>query len=478
MAVDWLLTLAERAKSPAKFDCLKTPTVLGLESFELSTFHIITLTIFICAIIHTLSVNQIHRWARNLEIHQNPKKDSNGLHRRIGVQLLYFLSEVEIVFAFWTIPLFFVIALGFNFHTALEYFNTRDYTESLFVVIVMCLSSTRAIVLAAETLLRKIANLLGGSLSAWWMTLLTLGPLLGSFITEIGAMALCALLLSRQFYEYRPSNQLAYATLGLLFVNISIGSVLTTFASPAILILSHCWGWNTFFMLSNFGWKAVLGIILSNTIYWIYFRKQLQELNQRKILLSKIQIPTPEEPQNAIPPWITFAHIFTLALVVITSHYPAIFFGIFLFFLGFHHATRFYQYPIRLSRPLLIGLFLAGLIIHGGLQGWWVVDLLERLKPIGVMGVSILLTAFNDNTSISYLSTLVPSWGEAFQYAIFTGVIAGGGLTVIGNAPNPAGFAILGRYFNQGISPIKLFLSAALPTAILYIIYFLTGPFF
>ena len=366
----------------------------------------------------------------------------------------------------------------FDFHTALEYFNTRDYTESLFVVIVMCLSSTRAIVLAAETLLRKIANLLGGSLSAWWMTLLTLGPLLGSFITEIGAMALCALLLSRQFYEYRPSNQLAYATLGLLFVNISIGSVLTTFASPAILILSHCWGWNTFFMLSNFGWKAVLGIILSNTIYWIYFRKQLQELNQRKILLSKIQIPTPEEPQNAIPPWITFAHIFTLALVVITSHYPAIFFGIFLFFLGFHHATRFYQYPIRLSRPLLIGLFLAGLIIHGGLQGWWVVDLLERLKPIGVMGVSILLTAFNDNTSISYLSTLVPSWGEAFQYAIFTGVIAGGGLTVIGNAPNPAGFAILGRYFNQGISPIKLFLSAALPTAILYIIYFLTGPFF
>jgi hypothetical protein len=253
---------------------------------------------------------------------------------------------------------------------------------------------------------------------------------------------------------------------------------LTTFASPAILILSHCWGWNTLFMMSNFGWKAIVGILISNTLYWYYFRKQLQELNQRKILLSKIQIPTPDEPHNVIPAWITFAHIFTLALVVITSHYPAIFFGIFLFFLGFHHATRVYQYPIRLSRPLLIGLFLAGLIIHGGLQGWWVVELLERLSPLGVMGVSILLTAFNDNTSISYLSTLVPSWGEAFQYAIFTGVVAGGGLTVIGNAPNPAGFAILGRYFNQGISPVKLFFSAAVPTAILYVIFFLTGPFF
>jgi hypothetical protein len=478
MALDWLLALAERAKTPAKFDCLKTPTVLGLESFEFSSFHIITLVIFICAVIHTLSVNHIHKWARNIEIHQSPKRDQNGLHRRFGVQLLYFLSEVEVVFAFWTIPLFFVIAFGLNFHTALDYFNTRDYTEPLFVVIVMCLSSTRAIVLAAESLLRKIANFFGGSLSAWWLTILTLGPLLGSFITEIGAMALCALLLSRQFYEYRPSPKLAYATLGLLFVNISIGSVLTAFASPAILILSHCWGWNSLFMMTHFGWKAVLGIVLSNTIYWTYFRKQFRELDQHKILLSKIQIPTPEEPQNIIPVWITIIHIFTLALVVITSHYPAIFFGIFLFFLGFHQATRLYQYPIHLTRPLLIGLFLAGLIIHGGLQGWWVVKLLDDLPPIGVMGVSILLTAFNDNTSISYLSTLVPSWGAAFQYAIFTGVVAGGGLTVIGNAPNPAGFAILGRYFNQGISPIKLFLSAALPTLILYIIYFLTGPFF
>lgn len=478
MAVDWLLTLAERAKTPAKFDCLKTPTVLGLESFEFSTFHVVTLIIFICAIVHTLSVNHIHRWARNIEIYQQPKKNKNGLQRSVGVQLLYFLSEIEVVFAFWAIPLFFLIALNFNFYTALEYFNTRDYTEPFFIVIVMCLSSTRPIVLVAESLLRKIANMLGGSLSAWWMTLLTLGPLLGSLITEIGAMALCALLLARQFYEYRPSSQLAYATLGLLFVNISIGCVLTTFASPAILILAHCWKWNTLFMMSAFGWKALVGILLSNTLYWLYFRKQFCVLNQRKILLSKIQTPTPEEPSTTIPAWIMFVHIITLAFIVSTSHYPAIFFGIFLFFIGFHQATRCYQYPIRLTRPLLIGLFLAGLVIHGGLQGWWVVELLERLSPLGVMGVSILLTAFNDNTSLSYLATLVPSWGEAFQYAIFTGVVAGGGLTVIGNAPNPAGFAILGRYFDQGISPAKLFLSAALPTAILYIIFFLTGPFF
>ncbi|MBF8263876.1 MAG: hypothetical protein HW387_1541 [Parachlamydiales bacterium] len=473
MTPDWLLSLAERVKSPAKFDCLKTDTVLGLEDFDFSFFHLVTLIIFICAIIHTLSVNWIHKWARNIEIYQKPHREQRGL----WVQTLYFLSEVEIVFAFWAIPLIIAIALSFGTRTAFEYINTRDYTEPLFVVVIMCLSSTRPIVQVAETVLRRIANWLGGSLSAWWYTLLTLGPLLGSFITEIGAMAVCALLLSRQFYEYRPSPQLAYATLGLLFVNISIGSVLTTFASPAVLILAHCWHWNTLYMLVAFGWKAILGILLSNTLYWYYFRKEFGELNLKKNLVSRIHTPRPNDPETLVPGWVVMVHVITVAFIVMTSHYPAIFIGAFLFFLGFHQATRSHQYPVHLTRPLLIGLFLAGLVIHGGLQGWWVVELLERFTPLGVLGFSIVLTAFNDNTSISYLATLVPSWGEAFKYAIFSGVVAGGGLTVIANAPNPAGFAILGRHFDQGISPIKLFLSAAIPTFILYVIFFATGPF-
>jgi hypothetical protein len=478
MNVDWFLSLAERAKPPTRLDCLKTPQVLGLESFEFSLFHIATLLIFVCAIIHTLSVNKIHNWARRLEIAQQPERDRQNLPRSLAVQALYFLSEVEIVFAFWAIPLFIAIAIGFGCRPALEYFNTRDYTEPLFVVVIMCLSSTRPIVNVAESVLRKIAQRLGGSLSAWWYTLLTLGPLLGSFITEIGAMALCALLLARQFYEFRPSPKLAYATLGLLFVNISIGGVLTDFASPAVLILAHCWNWDSLYMMTLFGWKAVIGIALSNGIYWYYFRKEFVELDKRKNLQSLIQTPQVDEPEKSVPLWITLIHIFTIVVIVITSHYPAIFIGIFLFFLGFHQATKAFQYPIHLARPLLIGLFLAGLVIHGGLQGWWVVDLLERLTPIGVLGFSVILTAFNDNTAISYLSTLVPLWGDAFKYALFSGVVAGGGLTVIGNAPNPAGYVILGKYFDQGISPVKLFLAAFIPTFILYIIYFVTGPFF
>lgn len=464
------------SKRATKFDCLKTNDVLGLEGFEFSTFHLLALVLFIIAIIHTFSTNAIRRFARKMEMHV-PKRDKS-VKRAIWIQFLYFFAEVEVVFALWAIPLFLIIAVMHGWYTALEYLNTRDFTEPLFVVVIMALTSTRPIVHLAEIMLRKIAHFLGGSLSAWWYTLLTLGPLLGSLITETGAMALSALLLSRQFYAYKPSSKLCYATIGLLFVNISVGGVLTDFASPAVLVLAHCWHWNTAYMLVNFGWKAALGIILSNALYWFYFRNELSELGRRKAILSNVQTPNPEEPDSPVPFWITLIHVLVIVWIVMISHYPAVFIGSFLFFLGFHQATRHHQYAIRLSRPLLVGLFLAGLVIHGGLQGWWVVPLLRSLTPLGVLGVSILLTGFTDNTGISYLATLVPHWGDAYKYAVFTGVIAGGGLTVIANAPNPAGYVLLGKHFPDGISPLKLFLAAALPTFILYLIYFITGPFF
>jgi hypothetical protein len=476
--MEGFLSLVERVKAHGKFDCLKTPTVLELESFDFSFFHVIALVLFVCAILHTLSVNTIHTWARKLELRQKPLRIGKRRLRGLGVQCLYFLAEVELAFAIWAIPLFLIIVCTFGWHVAVEYINTRDYTEPLFIVVIMCLVATRPIVHLAEQLLRSFAKMLGGSLSAWWYTLLTLGPLLGSFVTEIGAMALCSLLLSRQFYEYGPSRALSYATLGLLFVNISVGGVLTDFASPAVLILAHCWKWSSFSMVTLFGWKAAIGIALSNAMYWCYFRKEFALLQHKRELRNRIQTPRPDEPTTRFPIWVTGIHLVTIFWIVLTSHYPALFIGGFLFFLGFHQATRHYQYPIRLMRPLLIGLFLAGLVVHGGLQGWWVVRLLEHLSPLGVLGVSILLTGFNDNAAISYLATLIPSWGEAFKYALFSGVIAGGGLTVIANAPNPAGYVLLRRHFENGISSYKLFIAAALPTFILYLIYILTGPFF
>ncbi len=459
-------------KNPEKFDCLKSSGVLQLEELSVTPFHVVTLIVFLCAIFHILSVHKIHRWARLLELRRNRKKIRNG-GRDLWIQMCYFLSEVELVFGIWAVPLLIVMSSFYNFRTALEYINTRDYTEALFVVVIMSLASTRPIIHLAETMLHRIANRLGGSLSAWWFTLLTLGPILGSLITEAAAMALSALLLSRQFYEVRPSSKLAYATLGLLFVNISVGGVMTSFASPAVLILSHAWHWNTMDMFLNFGWKAVLGILIANGVYWFYFRKEFYKLELR---LRLAPITRDEETRLEVPTWVTLVHIAFISLIVGASHYPAIFIATFLFFLGFHHATRHYQYSLKMARPMLVGFFLAGLVIHGGVQGWWVVSILQDLTPHFVMGAAIFLTAFNDNTAISYLSTLVPGWGDVFKYAIFTGVIAGGGLTVIGNAPNPAGFQILRRHFEDGISPIKLFQAAAIPTLILYLIFYLFGP--
>lgn len=463
---------AEIARNTEKFDCLKSSKVLQLETLSLTEFHWVSLFIFIASVLHILSVHRIHRWARLLELKQS-HKERKGMGRHVGIQFCYFLSEVELIFGLWAIPLLIAVSYFYGWNTALEYINTRDYTEALFVVVIMSLAATRPIIRLAEIVLRCIANRLGGSLSAWWFTLLTLGPILGSLITEAAAMTLSALLLSRRFFEARPSPSLAYATLALLFVNISVGGVMTSFASPAVLILSHAWQWDTLDMFVNFGWKAALGILIGNGVYWLYFRKEFLRMERHFLQIA----PSPEgDTHGEVPHWITLVHVLFIMLIVMTSHYPAIFIAAFLFFMGFHHATRHFQYSLKMTRPLLVGFFLAGLVIHGGVQGWWVVSVLKDLTPRYVLGASIFLTAFNDNTAVAYLSTLVPGWDDIFKYAIFTGVIAGGGLTVIGNAPNPAGFQILRRHFQDGISPIRLFQAAAIPTLILYLIFYLFGP--
>jgi hypothetical protein len=91
---------------------------------------------------------------------------------------------------------------------------------------------------------------------------------------------------------------------------------------------------------------------------------------------------------------------------------------------------------------------------------------LSRLSADGLFWGATVLTAFNDNALITYLATLVPDLGEAFKVAIVEGAVTGGGLTVIANAPNPAGQALLGRFFEGSVSPARLAAAAAVPTLI------------
>jgi Na+/H+ antiporter NhaD/arsenite permease-like protein len=156
---------------------------------------------------------------------------------------------------------------------------------------------------------------------------------------------------------------------------------------------------------------------------------------------------------------------------IVNAHHPALFVAGLLFFLGFASVTEDYQNNINLKAPLLVGFFLGGLVTHGGVQGWWIEPVLGGLSEFPLMLTSTVLTAFNDNAAITYLSTLVPGFTDGMKYAVVAGAVTGGGLTVIANAPNPAGQAILKGHFDEGVSPAGLFKAAIVPTIILFIIF-------
>jgi Na+/H+ antiporter NhaD/arsenite permease-like protein len=444
-------------------------SIIELEEEAANPFRVLALLIFVLAIIHTLVAHRFAALSERVAARHSEMQNRRGRKRTVSfmAEILHFLGEVEVVFAFWAIPLFFLICFFYNWSTAVNYLNNRLFIEPMFVVVVMSLVSTRPILRLAEGSLWLVAQAFGGSIAAWWLSILTIGPILGAFITEVGAMTICALILMRQFYNYSPGKKLAYGTLGLLFVNISVGGLLTNFASPPVLIVSRAWDWSSSYMFFTFGWKALIGIVAANIVYYLYFRKELHLLEKVKKERGNV-----DEAHAPIPFWIMVVHIFFLVWMVINSHYPAIFIGAFLLFLGFHQATAHHQESVQLKRPLLVGMFLAGLIIHGGLQGWWIEPILSNLGYESMMFVSMALTPFNDNAAITYLASLIPHLDDTLKYAVVAGVVAGGGLTVIANAPNPAGQALLKKYFKKGISPLYLFFGAFVPTLILYLIFY------
>jgi len=272
-------------------------------------------------------------------------------------------------------------------------------------------------------------------------------------------MIICALLLSRRVLDLGPSNRLRYATLGLLFVNVSVGGTLTHFAAPPVLIVAARFGWDLAYMATHFGWKAVIGIAVANGAFALALRRELLALSPRAGLV--------EPARRRIPPVVVLVHLGFLALTVAGAHTPALFLGGFLFFLAFHAATAPYQDPMDLRSPLLVGFFLAGLVVHGALQGWWIEPVLGRLSELPLFLGAVGLTAFNDNAAITYLASLVPEFGDAARYAVVAGAVTGGGLTVIANAPNPAGQAALAKHFPEGVSPLGLLAGAAFPTVVM-----------
>lgn len=428
--------------------------------------------IFALAVLHTFVASRFTAAAHRMQERYDDSCRARNIapHPSVGAEILHFLGEIEVVFGLWGLPLLVAILFTHGWSTATHYVNnTVNYTEPLFVIVIMALASTRPIIGLAESSLRALARIGNGTPAAWWFVILTIAPLLGSFITEPAAMTIAALLLARQFFDLHPSSRLKYGTLGLLFVNVSIGGTLTHFAAPPVLMVSRVWEWDTPFMLMHFGWRAASAIFLSTTLYFVAFRSELTSLAARKPV-PEIEVADEEAPSNQallpVPAWITLVHVGFMAWTVMNAHYPALFVAGFLFFLGFARATAAYQSQLDMKTPMLVGFFLAGLVIHGGLQGWWIAPVLSSLSETGLFWGATILTAFNDNALITLLSTLVPNLSESLKAAVVEGAVTGGGLTVIANAPNPAGQALLARFFGDGVSPAKLFAAAIVPTLI------------
>ena len=153
------------------------------------------------------------------------------------------------------------------------------------------------------------------------------------------------------------------------------------------------------------------------------------------------------------------------------AHFPVLFIGGFLFFMAFTTATQHHQNTMSLRSPMLVGFFLAGLVIHGGCQSWWISPVIISLNDQALMLGATILTAFNDNAAITYLAAQVQDISLSAKHAVVAGAVTGGGLTVIANAPNPAGQSILSRFFKDGVSPVGLLLGAIIPTIIVYLCF-------
>jgi len=379
--------------------------------------------------------------------------------------LLHFLAETEVVFGLWAAALFLTIAaLKGSMMEAVRYIEGLNFTEPKFVLVIMVIAATRPVVKLAESIILFASRLipLREGLS-FYLAALILGPLLGSLITEPAAMTLLALVLKRRYYDRGINAKLAYATLGLLFVNVSIGGTLTHFAAPPVLMVAAKWNWDLLFMAKTFGWRAVAACTASTLLTAFYFRRELSSIAFER------------ETGEGVPLGLSAIHIAFLALVVYFAHHPDVFFGIFVLFLGVVTATKEYQDELALREALMVGFFLAGLVTLGSLQAYWLRPLISSLGGTSLFFGAVGLTAITDNAALAYLGSLVEGIPDELKYSLIAGAVTGGGLTVIANAPNPAGIGILqdAKVFKDGgISPLGLFLGALMPTAVAVVFFF------
>ncbi|MEW6020838.1 MAG: putative Na+/H+ antiporter [Pseudomonadota bacterium] len=411
----------------------------------MTTMQLVGTVLFACALIHTFS-------AKGFEVlaHRHP--------RHAG--LFHLLGEVEVVFGFWAFILIMAMALVAGPGAAVDYAESRQFTEPLFVFVVMVIAASRPILDAVRALLQALARLapLRTEVALAWLGL-ALVPLAGSLITEPAAMTLAALMLAPQVFRPGIPEALKYGALGVLFVNVSIGGTLTSYAAPPVLMVASTWGWDSAYMFLHFGWRAAVAVLINATVITLLLRTYLAPVAS-----------TGDE--KTVPFKVSAIHLAFLAAVVLLAHHPVLFLGLFMLFLGFTQAYQRYQDPLILKEGLLVGFFLAGLVVLGGMQQWWLQPVVSNLGPTALFFGALGLTAITDNAALTYLGSLIAGLSEHAQYMLVAGAVAGGGLTVIANAPNPAGAALLKHGFaDESIGALGLLGGALGPTAVAALLF-------
>lgn len=405
--------------------------------------NLIAAVIFGLALIHTFAAKSFERIADRSTRHAG---------------LFHLLGEIEVVFGLWSFIFIAIMALVAGGGEAIEYLESRHYTEPLFVFVIMVVAASRPVLEAVRAFIAAAAKLAPANtlLTQVWLCF-ALVPLIGSFITEPAAMTLAALMLAPLVFRPGIPEWRKYAALGVLFVNISIGGTLTSFAAPPVLMVATTWQWDSAFMATTFGWKAAAAVLINATgITWL-LRKHL-----------KLAVEAADsQPAVRVPLVVMLIHLAFLGVVVVFAHHPVVFMGVFLFFLGYTQAYSQYQSPLILKEGLLVGFFLAGLVVLGGMQQWWLQPIVSSLEPTALFFGALGLTAITDNAALTYLGSLIEGMSDQAKYMLVAGAVAGGGLTVIANAPNPAGVALLRDGFEDGSIGIGgLLVGAILPTLV------------
>ncbi len=411
-----------------------------------SIVEIAATVIFGLAVLHTFLVSKFAAIA-----HHYPEGS-------MGENFFHFFAEVEAVFGIWSAVFLAFLACNEGLSAPVHYLESLNFTEPAFVFVIMCMAGTRPVIKLAEKMIVLLSQLIPlPRKMAFYVAVLIFGPLLGSFITEPAAMTVTAIILLKNFYSKEMSTKFKYATIGLLFVNVSIGGTLTHFAAPPVLMVASKWNWGMAHMVTAFGYKAAIACVISALSVAFYFKKELTgDFSLR-----------PDNQEKMTPPvWIYLLHIVFLALVVVSAHHMVFFMGLFLFFLGFMTVTKEFQDAPKLKESLMVGFFLGGLVVLGTKQQWWLQPLITALTDQVLYFGATGLTAITDNAALTYLGSLVELTDSA-KYFLVAGAVTGGGLTVIANAPNPAGYGILKDSFGEdGITPVGLLTGALFPTFI------------